>query len=409
MISPIAWEWFYYGRTAAELVLLVWAMILITRSRNQMTRMKAIIDEQDKLIADLNVSTERKTEKEATVDESSDNHQAKSHGLQKILDYKGLQPFLDQREWEALGGRLGIGQNELTRTWGVEIEDTFYLLALTYRNVDSVILLEESISRLSETPSVDCIVLFNNGERICIEVKATQQDKWKITQGRLVRQESLALKMGMKLYYAVFIGGYWTILSSAQVRDNGFEISFPDSLQSSLFNQLFNPRLIRIPKGLVIRNYYSLSQGEQAIGVEHPTYGFPIKYELDYFGVIVCLSDPMDLMSIAGVESGLRNQSIVKVDDDIHIATKEADHVLDVYDYNIFLAPIYSTVGAVSGQHYSSTTFISAALDMLKRGEKIGFLEAIDKGMALVLELASKGIPFEILPWSEVQEWKFLK
>ena len=342
------------------------------------------------------------------IDDLKEDNEIKAHGLQKILFFKGLQPFLTQIQWDDLGKNLGIHKDDVGRTWGIEIEDSFYLLALTYKNVDAVILLEESISRLSELPSVDCILVLNNGERICLEIKATQNTKWKIGKGRFDRQQSFASKLGMRLYYAIFIQGYWTIYESAKLKELGYAVSFPSSFNQSVFNHLFNPQLVRIPKGLIIRTYYSTIEESKAIGAPDPKYGFPFRYELEYFGVIVPLSEPMDLMAIAGIESAFRRQSIQMVTQELHIGTKETEDAMDVYDYSFFLAPIYSTVSSTNGQYYNSSTFISKALDMLKRGERIGFLEAVDKGLSLVAQLRSKGIPLQIVHWSDIPEWKFL-
>lgn len=50
-------QWWDYARPVLELALLIWAIVLITRSHRQLRRMKDVIDDQDRQIADLKKQT----------------------------------------------------------------------------------------------------------------------------------------------------------------------------------------------------------------------------------------------------------------------------------------------------------------------------------------------------------------
>ncbi|HMJ70356.1 MAG TPA: hypothetical protein VK508_15735 [Cyclobacteriaceae bacterium] len=328
--------------------------------------------------------------------------------LEKILAYKQTQPFLTSEDWLQLGVKMGVTQEDVDRAWGKTAEDSFYLTALMYDKVHSIILLEESISQLSKLPTADCILVLKTGEKFFIEIKTTKEATWSISSGRLSRQHELAQILGMTLCYAVLLNGYWGVFTVDQIRANN-KLVFPESLNHSIFNQIFDPWLIKIPAGLTINRHYSRAEEYHGLGLPDPNLGSCIKFVVRYGDSSYQITNSADVMAIALVDTVLLDQSLNRLDDTYSVVTQEAKTMLYVYDYNMLLGAVHSTVNSTNGKHFDSSTFISAALDRMSSGQTIAFSEIRTKVLDLFKRMQLSGIPFEILHWSKVTEWKYFE
>src|SRR5690606_21445796 len=100
------------------------------------------------------------------------------NSLEKILAYQTMKPFLAKDEWEELGRKIGIDNQSLRRTRGKSIEDTFFLIAYSYETVENIMIFNEGMSKLTGTPSADGLAILRNGDKLLIEVKATEEKVW---------------------------------------------------------------------------------------------------------------------------------------------------------------------------------------------------------------------------------------
>lgn len=319
--------------------------------------------------------------------------------LEKILAYVALKPFLSKADWKELGAKLGINEENLRRAWGKDVEDRFFLMALTCEVVEHIVVFHEGFAKLSQTPSPDGLLILRDGRRILVEVKASSESKWSITKGRLERQKNFAQKMGAELYYAINLRGYWGFFSAEYVEGNGCKIEYPGDLKHCAYNEVFKSQMIKIPKGLKIVKYYSPDEEANAL-VPHniPGFGFLYKYELMYGDKVWNLSAEDHLLFIAAIESKFYDEPVVeKISDKIQRVVQTCTDDLVCFEYDLVLEPIYLTISSVNEGFYDSSTFITNALDKLQNGGKIQLLAFKKAAFSFLGTLREQGLPFQIL------------
>src|SRR5690242_19164027 len=172
--------------------------------------------------------------------------------LEKILAYYNTKPFLKDEDWVELGKKFYITEADLKRVVGKTLEDYFFVMVQCYSNVESTVVFNEALSKLTDTPSPDGLILFKNHEKLLVEVKSTTESSWSYSKNRLQKQKGFAEKMGIDLRFAIFLNGYWGVYDYDFIESKKFKIEHPQDLRFSLFDSLFDPLLVKIPKGLKI-------------------------------------------------------------------------------------------------------------------------------------------------------------
>ena len=330
--------------------------------------------------------------------------------FEKILAYKKLKPFLSREDWTQLGEKLKIDKESLKRAWGKTVEDSFFLIALSYEVVDNIIVFDEAISKLGVTPSPDGLVLLKSGENLLVEVKAKTKDSiWTISKGRLERQKLLAQKIGIKLFYAINLLGYWGLYNSDFIENNSYQIEHPANLKASLFNETFNSDLIRIPKGLKIVKCYSLTTESSLISGFEPGYGYGVSYSVIFGNKRIEFDNPLQVVAFTAIEASfIMNVTKRKLTEDIHEITIECLQDQFIYDFNFILDPINATVSDMNKQRFDSSSFISHALhESLTKGE-INFIQAKKNAYELINSLQGHGFPITISRASDIKDLEYL-
>lgn len=321
--------------------------------------------------------------------------------LEKILAYQNLKPFLDNGDWTSLGQKLKLSEEDLKRTWGKNIEDSFFLIVQLYDQVDNIVVFNEGIAKLTDTPSADGLIILKNGDKLLVEVKASRDSEWKISKGRLDRQVELANKIGIKLYYAVYLSGYWGLFTAEFVESKGYKIEFPTDWRNSVFESLFDSHLIRIPKGLQIIKYFSPDEAKSSLSYkEEPGYGYLFKYQIHYEKIRITLDKEIQLILFSAIDGAIIEGSIKTGPKIQNIAPRtkivihECMEDLITNDFNLVMEPIHRTINSTTNDYYDSSSFILNTLDKLLEIGKPKLIAIKNESLMFLKQMKQDGIPF---------------
>lgn len=324
---------------------------------------------------------------------------ASQTSLEKILAYYNTRPFLKDEDWVELGKKFEIGQNDLKRVTGKTLEDYFFVMVRCYERVESTIVFSEALSKLTDTPSPDGLILFKDGKKVLVEVKSTAEPTWTYSRNRIQRQKEFADKLGMDLLFAIFINGYWGVYNFDFLKSRNFKIEIKRDLRFSLFDSLFDPKLVKIPKGLkIIKRYSSKETAESPTGVFDPGYGHQINYKIVFGNIWQQFDAPMPAMAFTAVEASiLLPYEVEQINDEVKEVTHECKSDCFLYDYRFVLDPIQITTSDTNKKSFNTSSFIAQGVDI----GKIDFTIVKDNGLSLIEYLQRQGFPFEIVRASE--------
>ena len=324
--------------------------------------------------------------------------------LEKILAYQNLKAFLDKQDWKELGEKLNINTEDLRRTWGKNVEDSFFLIVQLYDKVEDIIVFSEGVSKLTNTPSADGLIILKNGDKLLVEVKASKESEWKISKGRFDRQKELAHKIGINLYYAIFLNGHWGLFTTDFIESKGCKIEFPTDWKFSVFESMFDSHLVRIPKGLQVIKYYSPDAKENSLSLkEEPDYGYLFKYIIRYDKVLIPLTKQFQLVLFSAIDEALIEGSIKSGPKIESIAprtkkiTHECNEDIITNDFNLVMEPIHRTINSTTNDYYDSSSFILNTLDKLQEIGKPKLIEIKDEALKFLNQMRQDGIPFLLL------------
>lgn len=324
---------------------------------------------------------------------------ATTKSLEEIMAYYNLLPFMKNEDWVEIGKKLEISQDDLKRVLGKTLEDYFFVMVRCYTNVEAAIVFNEALSKLTDTPSPDGLILFKDGKKLLVEVKSTTETVWKCSKGRPLNQKELAGKLGIDLCFAIFLNGYWGIYDYEFIESRNFKIEHPTDLKFSKFDSLFNPEIIQIPKGLkIIRHYSFKKDAVSPLMIFDPRLGHQIKYRVTYGNLYRDFNHPLPFMAFIPIElsiSLLYLAIIRQIDNDTTEVIHECETDLWLYDYRFVLDPIQITISdnSDSGKKFFNTSsFIAHGLSM----GKINFPDVKDKGLSLIEDFQKHGFPFVI-------------
>ena len=137
--------------------------------------------------------------------------------LEKILAYYSIKPFIKDEDWVELGKKFEITEADHKRIVGKALEDYFFVIVQCYSNVESTIVFNEALSKLTDTPSPDGLILFENGEKLLVEVKSTTESTWSYSKNWLQKQHHHNLWF---LFCRLFLLATWPL------RGRGIDLSF---------------------------------------------------------------------------------------------------------------------------------------------------------------------------------------
>ena len=199
----------------------------------------------------------------------------------RIMAFQGIRHYLSQDEQNKVAQTLGMSIEEIDkRLVGKNKEDEFILILLFMDICKSITGFDEGISQLLKTATSDLLIELKNGEKFMLEIKHTDKEKYSISGGNLNRRIEYANKLGLKLFFAISIKGYWMLFDSEYLKNKNGKIDFSDYTKSILDEKLGCISYV-FPKNLRIKSIYSKSD-KNSIGIQFANYGYLISYELYY-------------------------------------------------------------------------------------------------------------------------------
>lgn len=323
--------------------------------------------------------------------------------LETILAYYHIQPFLKQEDWIELGKRLEVDEKEAEeRIRGKILEDNFFLIARCYQNVESIILFNEVLSKITGTASADGLIVFKSGEKFLVEVKSTKKPEWKISRNQLEKQTLLADRIQARLVYAVFVEGYWGVYSPDFLVSNDYKIKHMQDLKSSLFDSMFDSKLVKIPRGLqIIKQFSTSSDAISPPGIHSKEYGHVIRYLVRYGNLLHQLDDTLAARAFTAIEVALSgNTRILKVSDTQTDIVSQCLADCFINDCRLSIEHILITINHRNEQRFNASSFLTHVVSAPQAGN-IDFSIGVQNGLALIGHLITCGFPFEIIKASE--------
>lgn len=318
--------------------------------------------------------------------------------VERLKAFHQIESFLDDETRELLIEKLKLEDSNLEkRLPGLRIEDEFALILFFLNNCKHIISLDETTSVLTnESYQSDFIVHFKNDEKIMIEVKSTEEDKYKISKANFDKRLKFSEDIGLELYFALKIKNHWSLYPSSYLVEKNYRINYNEDLINSILCEKLNSQMILIPKGLKAESIYSKNTSK-SLGVLHEC-GELISYKLYhdnkliveispendeylYFTIIIELWH--DFMAYNLIEE--------KINEFETLVTETSNENFITYDFQYFMSIINHMVN-INNDRYNSSSF----LKLIAANGKSSVLTKMMLYSALN-ELQELGIPIELI------------
>ncbi|KQY85245.1 hypothetical protein ASD24_28605 [Paenibacillus sp. Root52] len=295
--------------------------------------------------------------------------------IEKIKAYHSIKGFLTEEQQKEVIAMLGLNSTDLEkRVWGKDNEVEFILMIHLLEWCKSIIGFEEGVAKLTNTVASDLLIELVNGDRVIVEIKSTEKNKYSISANNFNEKRIFANKMGAKLYFAVKMAGYWTLFSSEYLEKKGRKISLDDDFINSELNGIFGDRSFLFPKGLKISSIYSKSDNKH-LGLYNSDFGHLVSYKIEFlnrkiikinsnqhekYHYIFLFENLQDTMSI-------QKQNIQNIDSDRTVITEELTEEMTQMNLSAFiLSPIRHTMSDL-GHVFDFSQYLTNLIDGTKQ------------------------------------------
>jgi hypothetical protein len=198
-----------------------------------------------------------------------------------------------------------------------------------------------------------------------IEVKSTQEKKYRISQTNFEKRMNFAQDMGIELYFALKISNHWSLYHSSYLIKNNYRINYDDDLTNSILCQMLNAQMLLIPKGLKAESIYSKNTSN-GLMVQHNEYGELISYKLFYNDNLIIEVSPENkkywhtILVIELWHDFMANNLTSEIINEFETLVTEAsyDNFIN-YDFQYFMSTIYHTINS-GDSRYNSTSFLKS-------------------------------------------------
>lgn len=203
--------------------------------------------------------------------------------LEKLLAFHKLIMGKPEEEKKNLANNFGIDYEKYnSRMKGKEKEAEFIVILKSLEALNHFEAYDESLSHITNEYTPDFNIELIDGYKFMLEVKHTEKDIFKISQGNLQRRIDFATRHEIPLRFAISINGMWGLFTSETLQSNNGKLSLKDFLgptsQSWLDTELATCSYM-FPKQIKIRSVYAKSH-LKGMGINFPPYGELISYEL---------------------------------------------------------------------------------------------------------------------------------
>lgn len=202
--------------------------------------------------------------------------------MEKIKAFHSIKSFLNEEQRELVADMLQLNDTDLKkRIWGKDNELDFILKIYLLENCKSIYAFEEGISKLTESDSCDLLIELKTGKKIIVEIKSTEDIKYKMSQKVFDSKLDFANMMGAELFFAFKLNDYWVLYDYEYVEENDRKITLEKGYLKSKMDSIFGDKTFIYPPGLKIESIYS-KKVDNHLGVLNDEYGNLIKYTIKY-------------------------------------------------------------------------------------------------------------------------------
>jgi len=196
--------------------------------------------------------------------------------------------------------------------------------------------------------------------KMMIEVKSTQEEKYKISKTNFNKRMKFAQDMGIELYFALKIKNHWSLYHSSYLIDQNYKINYSDDLMNSILCQKLNSQMLLIPKGLKAESIYSKNTSN-GLMVQH---GELILYKLFFNEKLIIEVSPenkenfytifiIELWHDFMADNLISNQ--INEFETVVVETSNENFIN--YDFQYFMSTINHTINN-DNNRYNSTSFL---------------------------------------------------
>lgn len=317
--------------------------------------------------------------------------------VERLKAFHQIESFLDDETRELLIEKLKLENSNLEkRLPGLRIEDEFALMLFFLDNCKHIISLDETTSVLTdESYQSDFIIHFKNDEKIMIEVKSTEEDKYKISKANFDKRLKFAQDMGLELYFALKIKNHWSLYPSSYLVEKNYRINYNEDLISSILCQKLNSQMFLIPKELKAESIYSKNTSK-SLGVQHEC-GELISYKLYYDDKLIVEVSPENdkhlyITLIIELWHDFMSNNLIeeKINEFETLVTETSNENFINYDFQYFMSIINHMIN--NNNRYNSSSF-------LKLIAANGKSSVLTKKMlySALNELKELGIPIKLI------------
>ncbi|MEX3745966.1 hypothetical protein [Lysinibacillus xylanilyticus] len=205
--------------------------------------------------------------------------------MQKIKAYHSIKQYLSKDEQNQVANMLGLDETDLTtRLNGKDMEFQFLLMCHLLGQVKDIVAFEEAPSRLTNTHTVDFLVLTKDNRRLAVEVKSKKVEKWDIAPAELENKKKFATLIDAELYFALNLNNYWIFLSCDYVEKKNRKISVKeDEAYSTLY--ILGEKTFTNLKPITFKSIYNKNPFEKTI-IESDC-GYLTEYSIEVEGIEV--------------------------------------------------------------------------------------------------------------------------
>jgi len=288
-----------------------------------------------------------------------------SNDIERLKAFHQVESFLDEETRTLLIEKLDLENSNLEkRLPGLRIEDEFALMLYFLNDCKHIISLDETTSVLThESYQSDYIIHFKNNEKIMIEVKSTQKEKYKISKANFDKRINFAQDMGIELYFALKIKNHWSLYHSSYLIERDYKINYSDDFKNSILCQKLNSKMLLIPKNIKAESIYSKNTSN-GLMVQHGEFGELISYKLFYNDKLIIEVTPENkdnfytIFIIELWHDFMADNLIAKQLNEFETLVIETSNENFInYDFQYFMSTINHTINS-DDNRYNSTSFL---------------------------------------------------
>lgn len=331
--------------------------------------------------------------------------------LDKLLAFNQLTIDKTEDEKKSLALSLNIDYEEYKkRIVGKEKEADFIIILKSLEALKHFEAYDEGLSHITGEYTPDFKIELNDGYKMLLEVKHTDKDMFKISQGNLQKRIDFANRQNLPLRFAISLKKLWGLFTVETLREKKGKLTFDDFIgikSSSWLDIELATCSYMFEKQIKIRSVYSTNHPKK-MDIEFEPYGQLISYELYY--------DNKRIFRLKGNKSPFIQHSIYleALQDRVANTNQDIEHsgeftIITEYtdtnvpqtipEYEFVLAPIHNLCKEINSKkvNYTSQLAISEHEFKYLSVQMLRFIlsELVDSGLDIIVFRNNIGYKFK--------------